>query len=382
MLILSTLSFGRPPLSPQALLASARFTREFLPIRLCRRIVALRNLPFIIVSNPHVSSIYDNYQQSLRTVQSFPISHPNTLAEEVAFTEMLIGIVKAHANTIPTLARGFLECRRYISPAEATKFLDHHLRARIGTRLMAEQHIALHLASTTSSVTNNSPIDYDGSSDTYIGTIDTALQPAHIIESCASFVGDICELRYGVRPQLRIDGDPEVRFPYIPVHLEYIITELLKNAFRATVEAGSTVPIIVTIAAAPESAGITIRIRDQGGGIAPEDIGQIWSYSFSTFDHERSVAGGGSGGGARDPAGDDALGRFNEVVGAVEGSSIAGLGYGLPLSRAYAEYFGGSLKVQSAFGWGTDVYLKLKGVGIGDFGGPGMEGLSGHHDDI
>jgi signal transduction histidine kinase len=44
-------------------------------------------------------------------------------------------------------------------------------------------------------------------------------------------------------------------------------------------------------------------------------------------------------------------------------SSIAGLGYGLPLSRAYAEYFGGSIAVQSLFGWGTDVYLTLQGVG-------------------
>lgn len=249
---------------------------------------------------------------------------------------------------------------------------------------MAEQHIALHLASTTSPFANENPLDYDGVSgaDTYIGTIDTALQPAHIVESCASFVGDICELRYGVRPQLKIDGDPEVRFPYIPVHLEYIITELLKNAFRATIEAGSTVPVVVTIAAAPESAGITIRIRDQGGGIAPEDLGQIWSYSFSTFNQEKSMVGSANGLGEAGPAEEDALGRFNEVVGAVDGSSIAGLGYGLPLSRAYAEYFGGSLCVQSAYGWGTDVYLKLKGVGIGDFGGPGLEGLSGHHDDV
>jgi signal transduction histidine kinase len=44
-------------------------------------------------------------------------------------------------------------------------------------------------------------------------------------------------------------------------------------------------------------------------------------------------------------------------------SSIAGLGYGLPLSRAYAEYFGGSIAVQSLWGWGTDVYLTLQGVG-------------------
>jgi len=50
------------------------------------------------------------------------------------------------------------------------------------------------------------------------------------------------------------------------------------------------------------------------------------------------------------------------------GGTIAGLGYGLPLSRAYAEYFGGGINVQSLYGWGTDVYLRLKGVGKIDQG--------------
>jgi signal transduction histidine kinase len=44
-------------------------------------------------------------------------------------------------------------------------------------------------------------------------------------------------------------------------------------------------------------------------------------------------------------------------------NSLAGLGYGLPLGRAYAEYFGGGIEVQSLWGWGTDVYLSLRGVG-------------------
>jgi len=35
----------------------------------------------------------------------------------------------------------------------------------------------------------------------------------------------------------------------------------------------------------------------------------------------------------------------------------------LPLGRAYAEYFGGGIAVQSMFGWGTDVYLTLQGIG-------------------
>jgi signal transduction histidine kinase len=270
--------------------------------------------------------------------------HPSTPSEEREFADILTDIVKTHSNTIPTLARGFLECRRYTTPAEVTTFLDQHLRERIGTRLMAEQHIALHHAST---------VDVEGDASTYIGTVDTALQPQHLIHNCASFVGDICELRYGVRPQIVIDGDPDVRFAYIPVHLEYIVTELLKNAFRATVEAGVTEPIRITIAKDPYSEGISMRVRDRGGGISPEDLPNIWSYSFTTFSNgeEEDV--------------EDPLGRFNAgVAEAGDGSSIAGLGYGLPLSRAYAEYFGGSLQVQSAYGWGTDVYLKLKGVAV------------------
>jgi len=269
-------------------------------------------------------------------------------------------IVMTHSNTIPTLARGFIECRKYTTPVEVTRFLDEHLRERIGTRLMAEQHIALHLASNASDI-GATAINGDGDEGvpgTYVGTIDTALQPARLIHRSSSFVGDICELRYGVRPQILVDGDPDVRFPYIPVHLEYMVTELLKNAFRATVEAGVCEPVLVTIAKDPYSESISLRIRDRGGGISPDDLPNIWSYSFTTFSED-----------AEDEE-QDALGRFNAgVASAADGSSIAGLGYGLPLSRAYAEYFGGSLQLQSAYGWGTDVYLRLKGVAAGAWDG-------------
>ena len=35
-------------------------------------------------------------------------------------------------------------------------------------------------------------------------------------------------------------------------------------------------------------------------------------------------------------------------------------GFGLPTSRAYSEYLGGSLAIQSMQGLGTDVYLRLR----------------------
>ncbi|EGY13700.1 kinase [Verticillium dahliae VdLs.17] len=381
---------GRPPLSEASLLASANFTLSLLPIRLARRIQALRNLPFIVVSNPNIRQIYDKYETSLSTLLPWWEKGKNpvrTLDDEVRFTQVLADLVRTHTDTIPILARGFLEARRHISPADVTTFLDQHLRARIGTRLVAEQHIALHYSSQPHFNPDASPtpcLDHPS----FVGVIDTALRPADIIQSQAEFVAEICELRYGTRPQLIINGDPDTTFAYVPMHLEYIITELLKNAFRASVERpGNTEPVVVTIAPEPScgeavqikapseergnfksdfiqplddnAPGVTIRIRDRGGGIAPDVLPNIWSYSFTTFNDDFDDLPG-SGGGS-DAYGDGLTAIANANVG---GSSLAGLGYGLPLSRAYAEYFGGGIAVQSLHGWGADVYLKLKGIGV------------------
>jgi len=42
---------------------------------------------------------------------------------------------------------------------------------------------------------------------------------------------------------------------------------------------------------------------------------------------------------------------------------LAGYGFGLPLSRLYARYFGGDLRILSLDGYGTDAYLTLNRLG-------------------
>ncbi|RVD81950.1 uncharacterized protein DFL_009796 [Arthrobotrys flagrans] len=447
-LILSDLvRFGKPPLSPDLLLASASFTLRVLPIRIARRILSLRNLPYIVVSNPHISQIYNNYLHSLRLLLSFPKENfPNNLKEEARFNDVLSEIVDTHRNTIPSLARGFSECKRYVAPDVTTDFLEEHLRARIGTRLLAEQHLALHDASLTSdghTLPGVQATDPKASLSTYIGTIDTHLNPTSIVKYCADFVGDICDMKYGLRPTVIVDGMTDAKFAYVPSHLEYILTELLKNAFRATIEKGNVdKPIIVTIASAGmekydddddddesdsdsddegrsspikmlengdspgmqqddwfsvarpgtevqgdglksdilgiygnsgtgDSSGVdtmraeaaravTIRIRDRGGGIAPEHLPLIFKYSFTTFNNSTTVGGNG-GYGSNDAGGLDVI---STAMNEVESSTIAGLGFGMGLSRSYAQFFGGDLKVESLFGWGTDVYLGLRGLDV------------------
>lgn len=43
---------------------------------------------------------------------------------------------------------------------------------------------------------------------------------------------------------------------------------------------------------------------------------------------------------------------------------MAGLGFGLPLSRLYARYFGGDLMIVNMPGYGVDAFLKLNVLGI------------------
>lgn len=64
------------------------------------------------------------------------------------------------------------------------------------------------------------------------------------------------------------------------------------------------------------------------------------------------------------PPGQD--GGGGQEAQASEGSypvpSAPSFGFGLPTSRAYAEYLGGSLQLQSLQGIGTDVYLRLRHI--------------------
>lgn len=65
-------------------------------------------------------------------------------------------------------------------------------------------------------------------------------------------------------------------------------------------------------------------MSDEGGGIPRSGVARIWTYMYST---------------AKVPMPDmEEVGESQPVV-------LAGYGYGLPLSRLYARYFGGDLQV-------------------------------------
>ncbi|KAK9366724.1 mitochondrial branched-chain alpha-ketoacid dehydrogenase kinase-domain-containing protein [Lipomyces kononenkoae] len=346
------IQLGRPPITSDALIQNARAVREIILASLSRRIVALRDLPYIIVLNPNISKIYNIYLHSVNMVYESG-AKLETNEDNDKFVQALENMIEAHTNAIPTLAKGFAESQTYISSDETNRFLDEHLHDRMGTRLLSKHHIAL----TKQSASDAQP------DPRFIGLVDTKLSPAELCREITWFLSDVCDLQYGMRPSMAIDVGKDVRVAYIPEHLEYILTELLKNSFRATIEQflGMTPasqyrikhglqkevapqPVVVTIVRT--SNGVVIRLRDRGGGIQEDNLKRIWGYSESTFEEEE-----------RD--GFKTLNSPPPSVTGTGGSSMAGLGWGLPLSRLYARYFGGDLKLISMEGYGTDVYLHL-----------------------
>lgn len=153
---------------------------------------------------------------------------------------------------------------------------------------------------------------------------------------------------------MRINGHVAARFPFIPLPLDYVLPELLKNAMRATMESHLDTPynvpdIVVTIA--NNDIDLVIRISDRGGGIPHDLLDKVTEYHFSTAEAS-----------AQDPRLGGPFRNLLDLSNSGQAGPMHGFGFGLPTSRAYAEYLGGSLCLQSLQGVGTDVYLRLRHI--------------------
>ena len=153
-----------------------------------------------------------------------------------------------------------------------------------------------------------------------------------------------------------------INLRYVPVHLEYIITEILKNSFRATVENhykrnGSSTdaelpPVVITVSPGASQGPsnpsfLSLRIRDQGGGVSRQNMRRIFSYAFTTAEATLPDDDGAEGGpyaaqyigGSASIGGKGDSNLFAEITkkGIQAGlGTFYGLGYGLPMSGLYA----------------------------------------------
>lgn len=214
-------------------------------------------------------------------------------------------------------------------------FLDRFYMSRIGIRMLIGQHIAL----------NDEPVR-----DDYVGIICTEVPIREMATHAADNARFICEEWYGLysAPNVEIVCPADLSFMYVPGHLNHMLFETIKNSLRAVVESHGIVdahgneidnypPVKLIVAHGNED--ITIKISDEGGGIPRSEVPYVWTYMYTTVESTPSL----------EP-------DFNKSD---FKAPMAGFGYGLPISRLYARYFGGDLKLISMEGYGTDVYLHL-----------------------
>jgi len=324
------------------LMQVASFLRHELPIRLAHRIQDLETAE-MMREMTSVKKVKDLYVKSFLELVSVS-KQITTLDQEEEFATLLDGIYDRHAGVLVEMARGAFELRKklkaatvqYDSMEEKHAFLDNFYLSRIGIRVLIGQYLSL----------RQPLVDKN-----YIGIICSRTNPYEIVKRAIDDASFMCNKRYGSSPEVIITGRLDLTFPYVPDHLHYIMLELIKNSMRATVDwhgiDSDYPPIRVVIADGKENEDVVIKISDEGGGILRSDMKRIWSYLFTTAD----------------PAIQEEMVSFNVNVDHSIKSPLAGLGYGLPISRSYARYFGGDISLMSMEGYGTDAFVYLTRLG-------------------
>jgi pyruvate dehydrogenase kinase 2/3/4 len=200
-------------------------------------------------------------------------------------------------------------------------FLDRFYMSRIGIRMLIGQHVSL----------SEEPGEKD-----HVGIICTKTNVCELAQEAIDNARFICEDYYSLfdAPKVQLVCKPDLNFMYVPGHLSHMLFETLKNSLRAVVETHGVEtenfpPVKVIVTEGKED--ITIKISDEGGGIPRSAMKLVWTYMYTTVNKTPNL----------EP--NFAQNDFK--------APMAGFGYGLPISRLYARYFGGDLKLISMEGY-------------------------------
>jgi len=325
-------------------LEAYKFLRGQIPTRLSHAILELESIPGPLLEQPSVREISQKYRQSFLDLLTLPAAKEITKLSVkrkkqtlTDFSEILSAILHRHANVVATMGMGIQELKQQVTEKNEElyylkEFLDRFYMSRIGLRTHMEQYL---------NIFADAPVH----NDKWVGIFSVHCDIKKIIEEAAEYTADLCRQNYCDAPPVEIHSalsdDEDAKIVYCPSHLNYIMTELLKNSMRAVVEFHGEdkleyPPIVVNICAHERE--LVIKISDQGGGISQSNQLKLFSYFYST---------------AHSP--DLAQLRIDD-------SHFAGFGYGLALARLHARYMSGDLTICPMYGYGTDVYIYIPNI--------------------
>ncbi|KAF8944326.1 hypothetical protein BGZ47_004404 [Haplosporangium gracile] len=387
-------SLGRHVLeskSQSALVIPAVFLYQELPIRLSHALKLLNStlLPVNMTDMPTFQQVARSYVEDISLVTRMP--KPSTPKLEEEFTALLRNLEQRHKVKMLAISQGFRElvasaqsqcaqqdkalsgssnsakdgnngqCIDPETDRAIQSFFNRFYTINLGTRLLIGEHLALH--------------------DRGLNLVQR-VNPLSISKQAIRDAQRVCTAHYGQSaPSVLIQTpNPDISATYVDEFLHRNIYELLKNSMRATCDAHLRDGFPVTIGLSSEREGgatarstmppvtltlvdggedVTIKITDQGGGLAMSDMDNIWSYvnSVKSRPPSQDVVSSNMSANAADSLA--AMGGVASEAKDYLDSPLHGSGHGLPLARLIARYFGGDLSLISMEGYGTDSYLSL-----------------------
>lgn len=352
------------------------FCHKTLPIVLAHFITELDTLPAGLNAMPSVLSVratlLDSFQKLIRC--DIPVS-----SEQVQYFRRVVeDIDEAHAerDLLQTMAFGILELKESLSrhrkallelktttkrwadlPISPEQVLPYEEIAEIQEPLDSVNRSMI-MYNFVSRMFLNSDLEVvKGEKRCKVGMVDLEINLENVVRNAVHEAKQICNDHYGDCPdtELVITSESKMfRFPFMSTTIRYIILELMKNAFRATVEShmkrnsmgivtcDDMPPVRVLINLQEGLEHACICVSDEGKGMTEEALDMAMAYSYtSVAKPAMSIEEGG-------------------VNSSAEPSPLAGYGYGLPMSRVYAQSLGGDLMLQTMEGYGTRAYYYIK----------------------
>eukprot|EP01084_Bolivina_argentea_P177248 306548_1 len=381
----------------QSLVIAAESQRKQSPLRVARLITNLHNLPYDLSKTNSIQNLIDIYIEAYETLSDIkPLQSINDCDQ---FYKTHRYVLVRQMLAIPKLCHGILEKSTETnslfsienSGEHLTEFINKFASQRLATRVMSAHNMSLY-----DQILNDSNIK--------MGLFE---EHCDVMKSISQAIIDSeqdCKRHFSQFNNIQIDNILEnlkvncsdkrknqigANFTYIRQHLNHMIFELLKNCMRAVIENRSEDTEIDIVIVDGDDGSITIKISDIGGGIARKDIDKIWLYGYTTghdictdtgkeinltpeakmikhrelladiinFAEKQWESDYDKGANV-----DINIMKDLSLLGAVKYTPMFGLGYGLPITKLYATFFGGNCKIQSIHGYGTDAYLYINNL--------------------
>ncbi|XP_056611525.1 pyruvate dehydrogenase (acetyl-transferring) kinase isozyme 1, mitochondrial [Triplophysa dalaica] len=318
---------------------SFTFLRQELPVRLANIMKEIDLLPDNLLRTPSVRLVQSWYMQSFQDILEFKDRDIDDEKVTNDFTQAVIKIRNRHNDVVPTMAQGVVEFKETYGTDPITSqnmqyFLDRFYMSRISIRMLLNQHTLLF----------GGNVRVNPAHPKQIGGIDPSCHVTDVLKDAYENARNLCDRYYMNSPELvleefNVKGPEEpITVVYVPSHLYHMVFELFKNAMRATMELHEDAmhypPVHVRVALGEED--MTVKVSDRGGGVPLRKIERLFTYTYST---------------APRPQMDTS-----------RATPLAGYGYGLPISRLYARYFQGDLKLYSMDGYGTDAVIYIRAL--------------------